>query len=254
MAEMTEIEKRRLLRLYLGVQGGYLGDFDNIGVLERFYIQCNIDADPRSYDGTNREKFEQILNGSPANIQAAIIRGALKFHPPDPERWATRTQELADELFAVADRLEGTESVPSKKPRITSASVERAINDAEELIQTTGATSAVDRVHTMLHGYLRAVCDDASIEYREKALMSGLFALIRRQHPSFSNVEPRAQDLEKVFRSMAGIMDAMNPIRNEGSMAHPNEELLNPPEASLVINMARTILHYVDMKVEAAAS
>lgn len=50
---------------------------------------------------------------------------------------------------------------------------------------------------------------------------------------------------------MTGIMDAMNPIRNEGSLAHPNNDLLAPPEAALVINMARTILHYIDMKVTA---
>lgn len=253
MAGMTDIEKKRLLRLYLGVQGGYLGDFDNIGVLERFYIQCGLEADPRSYEGTNREKFEQILNDSAAGTQATIVRGALKFHPPDPERWETRTQALADQLSAVADRLEGTEPVPSKKPRITSASVERAIDDAEELIRKTGTTSAVDRLHTMLHGYLRAVCDDARIEYRDKTLMSGLFGLIRRHHPSFSNVGPRRDDLEKVFRSMSGIMDAMNPIRNEGSMAHPSDEMLAPPEAALVINMARTIVHYIDMKVAVEA-
>jgi hypothetical protein len=101
----------------------------------------------------------------------------------------------------------------------------------------------------MLHGYLRALCDDAGISYGEKMLMSGLFALIRKQHPAFGDTGPRNDDLVKIFRAMSGIMDAMNPIRNEGSMAHPSKELLDPPEAALVINMARTILHYVDSKV-----
>lgn len=249
MAGMSKIEKNRLNKLYLGVQKGYLGNFDNIGVLERFYIECGLDVDPRTYDGTNREKFERILNDSPPGVQATILRGALEFHPPDPERWKTRTQALHDELSAVADRLEGAAPVPSKKPKITSASVERAIDDAEQLIQKTGVTRAVDRVHTMLHGYLRAVCDDAGIKYGEKMLMSGLFGLIRNQHPAFSDVGPRKHDLERIFRAMSGIMDAMNPIRNERSMAHPNKDLLDPPEAALVINMARTIVHYIDMKV-----
>ncbi len=254
MAGMTEIEKKRLLKLYLGVRGGYLGNFDHIGILERFYIESGLEVDPRAYEGTNRAKFEQILNDSPPAVQAMILRQALAFHPPDPERWTTRTQELHDELSAVADRLEGTAPVPSKKPKITSASVERAIDDAEQLIEKTGATSAVDRVHTMLHGYLRAVCEDAGIRYGEKTLLSGLFGLLRNQHPAFNDVGPRKDDLEKIFRAMSGIMDAMNPIRNEGSMAHANKDLLDPPEAALVINMARTILHYVDMKVAAVTS
>ncbi len=254
MAGMTELEKKRLLKLYLGVQGGYLGNFDNIGILERFYIECGLELDPRAYEGTNRAKFEQILSDSPPTVQAAILRGALDFHPPDPERWKTRTQALHDELSAVAARLQGAAPVPSKKPKITSTCVERAIDDAEQLIQKTGATSAVDRVHTMLHGYLRAVCEDAGITYRENTLLSGLFGLIRSQHPAFVDVGPRKDDLEKIFRAMSGIMDAMNPIRNEGSMAHTNKDLLDPPEAALVVNMARTVLHYVDMKVAAVTS
>ena len=249
MSGMTETEKNRLLKLYLGVQAGYLGKFDNIGVLDRFYAECGLEVDPRSYDGTNRAKFEQILDASSPNVQATILRRSLELHPPDPERWKPRTKALHDELSAVADRLEGTAPVQSKKPKITSATVERAIEDAEQLVETTGATSAVDRVHTMLHGYLRALCDDAGISYGEKMLMSGLFALIRKQHPAFGDTGPRNDDLVKIFRAMSGIMDAMNPIRNEGSMAHPSKELLDPPEAALVINMARTILHYVDSKV-----
>ncbi len=44
-------------------------------------------------------------------------------------------------------------------------------------------------------------------------------------------------------------MDAFNPIRNHGSVAHPNKDLLKKDEAMLVINVARTILHYLDAKV-----
>jgi hypothetical protein len=83
--------------------------------------------------------------------------------------------------------------------------------------------------------------------------LSGLFALLRNEHAAFSDIGARKNDLEKIFRAMSGIMDAMNPIRNEGSMAHANNNLLEPPEAALVINMARTILHYIDMKVGAVA-
>ncbi len=45
-------------------------------------------------------------------------------------------------------------------------------------------------------------------------------------------------------------MDVLNPIRNSASMAHPNADLLEDPEAMLVINAARTILHYIDAKRE----
>lgn len=106
-------------------------------------------------------------------------------------------------------------------------------------------------IHRLRHAFLAALCADARISYGEKMQMSGLFALIRRQHPAFSDVGPRQDDLNKILGAMSTIMDAMNPIRNEGSMAHPNKDLLDPPEAALVINIARTILHYVDTRVAA---
>lgn len=38
-------------------------------------------------------------------------------------------------------------------------------------------------------------------------------------------------------------------IRNHASVAHPIEELLEEPEPMLVINITRSILHYLDAKL-----
>ncbi len=70
---------------------------------------------------------------------------------------------MFDEIEGYIGRLEGMEGVAAPSPAITSNVVDRAISDAETLIRTTGATSGVDRIHTALHGYLRAVCDDAEL-------------------------------------------------------------------------------------------
>ncbi|WP_372724792.1 abortive infection family protein [Novipirellula sp.] len=63
---------------------------------------------------------------------------------------------------------------------------------------------------------------------------------MRKQRPPFSDVGPRKDDLDKIFCGMSGIMDATNPIRNEGSMAHANNDLLDSSEAGPFINMAQT--------------
>ncbi|MGF1617098.1 MAG: abortive infection family protein [Acidimicrobiia bacterium] len=47
----------------------------------------------------------------------------------------------------------------------------------------------------------------------------------------------------------AAVIDALGPIRNKWSMAHPNEDLLEPGEATLVINVARSLLRYLADKV-----
>ena len=60
---------------------------------------------------------------------------------------------------------------------------------------------------------------------------------------------PRKRDIERVLLSLGTILDALNPIRNLGSVAHPNIELLEENEAMLVINTAQTVLHYLNSKL-----
>ena len=52
-----------------------------------------------------------------------------------------------------------------------------------------------------------------------------------------------------VLNASASILDALLPVRNQGSMAHPNAELLGEPEARLIINVGRTLLNYLDAKL-----
>jgi hypothetical protein len=125
----------------------------------------------------------------------------------------------------------------------------RALTDAENLIQTSGPTSAVDRVHTVLHGYLQAVCDAEGIVYKRDDSMVALFKKLRSGHPKLADLGPRGQDVEKVLNSCANILDAFLPVRNQASVAHPNQELLDEPEARLVINVGRSLLHYLDSKL-----
>jgi len=251
MAGLTRQEVMMIVNRYIGTSGGYLGDF-SYRTHEEFYPEyCDLDINPNKLVGTTRSRFMAILEGSPPDVQAKIIRGVLKRFPLDAElKPATRTQELYDKLLDIIRRLEGASPVPSPEPRTTSAIVERAITDAESLLKSSGAVSGVDRVHTALHGYLRVVCDKQIIAYSRDDGMTKLFRLIRQHHPAFQNLGPRSQDVERILQSFASIMDALNPIRNNASVAHPNTDLLGRDEAMLVINAARTLLHYLDSKIQ----
>ena len=55
-----------------------------------------------------------------------------------------------------------------------------------------------------------------------------------------------------LLRTLSSALDALNPLRNRASVAHPNDELLELPEAMLVINVARTLLHYFDTRISAS--
>ena len=47
------------------------------------------------------------------------------------------------------------------------------------------------------------------------------------------------------------MLDALTPVRNNASLAHPNKDLLGRDEAQLVVNAGRTLLTYLDAKIGA---
>jgi hypothetical protein len=255
MTGLTNLEITKIVNRYIGVgvtSAGYLGDFTYPSHTDFYPVYCELDIDPKKYEGnTTRERFITILKSSSAHDQAKILRGVLERFPLDslyakPE---TRTKELYEELLNIAQRLEGTSTVSSPEPQITSTVVERAIADGELLIQSGDAVSGVDRIHTALHGYLLAVCKAEEIVSGKDESMTKLFKSLRNNHPAFRDSGTHSEDINRILQAFAIIMDALNPIRNRGSVAHPNDELLNKEEAMLVINVARTLLHYLDSKL-----
>jgi hypothetical protein len=239
----------KIVNQYIGVEAGYLGEF-SYRTHHDFYLEyCGIEnINPYDYEGTTRERFIQILSENPPHIQAKILEGVLKKYPLDSSE--LRTQEKFDEIKDIIDRLKRGGFVATPVPKITSQVVTIAIDDAETLLKSSGATSGVDRIHTALHGYLQVVCDDEGIVYGADPGITDLFKLLKTHHPAFQVMGSQAGNVTKIVRSSSAILDALNPMRNRGSVAHPNQNLLDPPEAMLFINVSRTILHYIDMKIE----
>jgi len=250
MPGLTKQEIMIIVYRYIGVSGGYLGSFSYATHAEFYPIDCGLDINPYQYEGTTRERFITILSNATPDVQAKIIRGVLRRFPLDEQvaKPQTRTKALYDELVAMAQRLEGVLHI--ENPQITSAVVEQAIKDIEILVQSGQPIGCVDRIHTALHGYLRTICDTPNISYQKDDSMTRLFKLLRNQHPAFNDLGPRANEIERVLNSFANILDALNPVRDNASEAHPNEDLLGRNEALLIINVGRTLLHYIDAKID----
>ncbi|MHB8296462.1 MAG: abortive infection family protein [Acidimicrobiales bacterium] len=239
---LTDREVFRVVNRYIGVSGGYLGDFSYRTHADFYPEYCDLAIAPYAVEGTTRERFIAILSLLTPRDQAKVLRGVIERFPPDAAGGPDTRQAAHAELLALIERLESGPFVAGATPQITSEVVLRALTDAENLIQMSGPTSAVDRVHTVLHGYLLAVCDGAGVVYQREDSMVALFKKLRSGHPQLADLGPRAQDVEKVLNSCASILDALLPVRNRASVAHPNAELLGEPEARLVINVGRTLL------------
>ena len=118
------------------------------------------------------------------------------------------------------------------------------------LLASSGPTSAVDRVHTGLHGFLKGACTDASIPFEADSTPNQLLKLLLEAHPALQDLGSRGQEVRKLIRTSASIVDVMGTLRNRASLAHANEELLDREESLLVINLARSLLNYLDSKLK----
>jgi hypothetical protein len=144
--------------------------------------------------------------------QAKVLRGVIERFPPDEVGAPSSRPATHVALLAYIKRLESGPLIASQTP--LGEVVLRVPTDAENLIQSSGPTSAVDRVHTVLHGHLIAVCEGARIAYGERQTMVAHLRKLEGEHPKLINLGPRAQDIKTVLNSSASILDALLPVRN----------------------------------------
>jgi hypothetical protein len=154
--------------------------------------------------------------------------------------------------FIAATLDEGGEpvAVPTPTPTRTSDALERALAEVERALADGRPAVAVDRVHTALHAYLRGVAESAGLVPAADTGIVELFRMLRTAHPGLQAAGPRAAEITRILQAIATIVDALNPLRNRASLAHPPEEALLPDaEAMLVINAVRTLLHYLEKRL-----
>jgi hypothetical protein len=142
------------------------------------------------------------------------------------------------------------EPVPNPNLVITSDLVERALAETEKAVSSKGSLNGVDRAHTAFHGYLRAICQKESLSFADDAGITDLLKVIQKHHPAMQVDGARQDDITKIARAMASILDALGPLRNRASLAHANDALVDEAEAMLVINAVRTLLHYLNAKIK----
>lgn len=215
---------------YLTGQSGFIEGHDRL--LRSLYFQ---DED---YGGCVFDVLRYFADNDCDALQAVID------HPKVRPELEKRSPDLLVEL-GLSDF-----QVPPVKESPPSAAdvVRRALSDADSLLASNGATSAVDRLHTALHGYFRALCAASNIVLATDASITVAFKALRVQHPALRDLGNQDGELGRIIGAFSTVVDAVNTIRNRASVAHPNDVLLDDDEAHLVVNAVRTLFHYLNRK------
>lgn len=124
--------------------------------------------------------------------------------------------------------------------------VQKAVEDAELFIREGKYDSAVDRVHTAFHGYLRQLLTEHGEAFGPE---DGLPALYSKLHCYYSiAIIPTdvGDRVKTILRSAGGMINAINELRNNNTIAHPNGRLIQAREAQLVIRLVNAVVDYIE--------
>jgi hypothetical protein len=167
MASLSKKEIHLIVNDYIGISGGYLGSPDDrftYRTHEEFYpLYCDLDIDPNQYTGTTCQKFIAILEASPPDVQAKIVRGILQKFPSGNHESGSRRNELREEILAITSRLE---SAPGYETQHSHAEVfisyawggesEVVANKIDAVFQRNGITLVRDKRDIGFKGLIKS--------------------------------------------------------------------------------------------------
>lgn len=246
-------DKRMKLKVMMAVQSAIIDTFDasdwcDLADRSGFRDQVrkhnrllrSLDFGDSDYEGHAGDMIRKILDEDFLNIEYVICHKKIRDHILKHDSSVAIALDINDDNSDIA----------SLSLQVTSSPLVRlALKDAEVLIASGRISSAVDRVHTAIHGYMQHLCKQAGVLSAEGAKFTELYKLVRSRHPAFTRKEACEVQMDSIMKALASVLDTINYIRNNMSLAHPNEVLLKESEAKLAINASSAILHYMSQRV-----
>lgn len=163
--------------------------------------------------------------------------------------WADRRASISEMFSPILDQLRKSEednNVDFTQITSRSATVCKAIEDAEVFIREGHYDSAMDRIHTAFHGYLRALLDYHGVVYQSGDSLPSLYSQLHTCYEASIQPTDVAARVKTILRSAGGMVQTVNELRNNNTIAHPNEQLINKREAQLVIRLVNAVVDYIE--------
>ena len=127
-----------------------------------------------------------------------------------------------------------------------SGTVHKAIEDAYIFIREGKYDSAVDRVHTAFHGYLRQMLTEHGASFGPDDSLPALYSKLHTFYEGNMQPVDVGERVKTILRSAGGMINAVNELRNNNTVAHPNGQLIQEREAQLVIRLINAVVDYIE--------
>lgn len=244
MSDLTGSERRKLEKLF-GMSSGYVLTFSDRTFGDFFdEYRIAIDADHYRTGGTskaNRMRTFWVKDGN--HVVGRVIEGLIQYGveeeclPEDPS--------LIDDCRKIASRLQ-RDTLVAELDALTAIDGERdfevVAEHVREAIEKNQPEGGLDRLHTFVIKFVRAICEPHGIEVdRDKPLHSifGEYVKCLRDSDHLESLIT-----ERILKSSISMLEAFNDVRNNRSLAHDNA-ILNYEESLLIFNHIAATIRFI---------
>lgn len=247
---IPRLERENLERA-LGMKSGYVLNLSDRTFGDFFFETVSIDPSGNSeiFNGRGTSKANRLrsfIERAQSGIVAKVLRelwecreaGALYAVPRDEE-------DIKKLYFSTVARFEGqadqidTSGIETFEPNET---LEELVASIRRDLDAKKPQTALDRLHTYcMKRFAALIRKHGGPECgKDDPLHSrvGKYVKLLQQH---HNLTPLS---ERIVKSSISIFEAMNPIRNDRSLAHDNEKLVGMDEARFIFDSITAFLRF----------
>lgn len=247
---IPRLERENLERA-LDMGSGYVLDFSDRTFDDFFFETVNIDpsANTALFNGRGTSKAKRLrsfIERASPTLVAKVIRELWQYREHLTQYRASPDEEQIKKLyFSTVSRLDGQadlidmSSIETFQPNET---LEELVASIRRDLDAKKPQAALDRLHTYcMKRFASLVRKHGGEECgRDDPLHSRVAKYVKllRQHHDLTPLS------ERIVKSSISIFEAMNPIRNDQSLAHDNETLVGMEEARFIFDSIAAFLRF----------
>lgn len=254
MADLTYTEKRKLERA-LEMGGGYVLDFSNRTFEEFIHDSVGIEIYDSKYDyasGSKANRMRAFWELESNHIVGKLLDDVFaNWDEFATTQWDDKTGQyekspMPMECLPIIERLKSDSIVPeidALTPNIDDKDFETLAKSVRDHIKRNEPEVGLDRLHTFLMKYFRALCKKHGISTERRKPLHSLVGEYAKKLRDKGSIE--SEMTERILKSSISIMEAFNRVRNDQSYAHDNK-FLNYSEALLIFNHVTSSIRFIE--------
>jgi len=227
--------------------GGYVLNFSNRTFADFIdeHTGRNIDEDCYSGGGGSKANRLRSFWKAESNYVVGKLITALIDYGQEYNAFSD-DGNLPDQCRRIAARLSSTtpvEAIDALAVSATPKDFDTLAREVRDAILKNQPEVGLDRLHTFVTKYIRALCEQRGITVSRDKPLHSLFGEYVKRLVSSGEIE--AEMTERILKSSISVLEAFNTVRNERSLAHDNA-ILNYDESLLIFNHVANAIRFLN--------